>query len=125
MMGVLCQVPLRTVSESNSHTHWRVKAKRVAMQRRVVSLVLRPQVAAWKPMWPLVVSLTRVAPRALDDDNLRGCLKAARDAVADVLGIRDNDPRVTWTYAQTRGAPRAHFVRIEIETANQETASCF
>jgi hypothetical protein len=62
-----------------------------------------------------VIRLTRVtAPRGkiLDDDNLRGCLKAVRDGVADWLGINDNDPRVSWHYAQRNGT--AWGVEVEV-----------
>lgn len=51
---------------------------------------------------PCVVRLTRLSPGTLDDDNLRGALKAVRDGVADRLGVDDRDPRVTWEYAQER-----------------------
>jgi len=63
----------------------------------------------------VVVRLERVAPRALDDDNLRGALKAVRDAVAEALGIDDADPRVRWQYGQAvDGRPRFQAVRIQI-----------
>jgi hypothetical protein len=61
------------------------------------------------------IRLTRVTGprgRTLDDDNLRGCLKAIRDGVADSLSINDNDPRVSWYYAQRKGAAWA--VEVEV-----------
>lgn len=61
------------------------------------------------------VTLTRIAPRALDDDNLRGALKATRDGVADALGIDDRDARVEWRYTQERGNPRTYAVRVTVE----------
>jgi hypothetical protein len=54
---------------------------------------------------PLVVTLIRRSPRALDDDNLRSAAKAARDGIADYLGIDDRDPRVQWRYDQSFGPP--------------------
>lgn len=62
---------------------------------------------------PCVVTLTRISPRLLDDDNLRPALKAVRDGVADRLGVDDRDPRVEWRYAQRKGAQKA--VEVEME----------
>jgi hypothetical protein len=63
------------------------------------------------PALPVVVTLVRVGPRALDSDNLQFAFKAVRDGVADALGVKDHDPRVTWEYAQEKGA---YAVRIEL-----------
>ncbi len=103
-------VPVRTVSESNDRVHWRTRAKRVARQRFATLLVLRASKAT--PRLPLVVTLTRIAPRLLDDDNLRGALKGIRDQTAAWLSVDDRDPRVTWAYAQDRGAVRQYAVGI-------------
>jgi hypothetical protein len=51
----------------------------------------------------------------LDSDNLQASFKNCRDAVADRMDIDDADPRVTWRYAQEKGAPKEYAVRIEIE----------
>lgn len=90
-------IPIVTVSEANRRDHWRVKAKRVKAHRTAARLLC--------PVYPLpcIVTLTRVAPRALDDDNLRAALKSCRDGVADRLGIDDRDPRVEWRYGQAKG----------------------
>lgn len=61
------------------------------------------------------MTLTRIAPRELDGDNLQSSLKACRDGVADWLGVDDRDPRVTWSYAQRRGAP--HYYAVEVQVA--------
>jgi hypothetical protein len=65
-------------------------------------------------MPPYTVMLSRVAPRKLDDDNLRGALKAVRDGVADALGLDDRHPLIEWHYAQDRAGPREIGVRITI-----------
>lgn len=106
--------PLRTVSESNRREHWAPRAARVKAHRLVAFAYVTRHLLC--PL-PIVVTLTRVAPRALDDDNLRGCLKATRDGVADAFGVTDRDPRVTWRYEQRSGAPRAYAVEIRIEAA--------
>ncbi len=112
------EIPVRTVSESNAHEHWRARARRSKHARGIVAMALGLHVSS-SPLrlpdpLPLVVTLTRVAPRSLDDDNLRGALKATRDGVADWLGVDDRDPRVRWEYAQRRGAPRTYAVRVEV-----------
>lgn len=99
-------VPLVTVSEANAHVHWRGKAKRVANQRAVVGLALAPSRVLLRGRLrerDLVVLLRRVAPRALDSDNLASALKAARDAVAGVLGVDDRAPCVAWIVDQAKG----------------------
>jgi hypothetical protein len=70
---------------------------------------------SWRGSWPQTVTLTRIAPRAFDDDNLAASFKAVRDGVADALGVKDNDSRVRWVYAQRRGLPREYSVEIRIE----------
>ena len=113
--AVVCVVvPVRTISSSNAREHWAVRARRVKTERAAALLVLR---STGCPLWtaPLVVRLTRISgPRGktLDDDNLRGCLKAIRDGVADWLGVQDNDPRITWRYDQRKAD--AWGVEIEV-----------
>jgi hypothetical protein len=114
--------PIRTVSEANARECWQAKARRVAEQRFVTGAVLR---AGRVPALPCIVTLTRIAPRALDDDNGVGALKAVRDEVAWVLGLPiknakrriadDRDPRVEWKYAQRRGKAKEYAVEIQIE----------
>jgi hypothetical protein len=65
----------------------------------------------------VTIELTRVAPRQLDDDNLRGALKACRDGITDALGLRDDsDPRLVWSYSQARGKPREYAVRVTVSS---------
>ena len=54
---------------------------------------------------PIQITLTRIAPRRLDDDNLASGFKATRDGVADWLGIDDGAKRLEWRYAQRKGRP--------------------
>lgn len=108
---MMVALPIRTISEANTRSHWAARAARVKRQRTVVALTLR----AMRLHVPCVVTLTRVAPSSgLDDDNLRGALKAVRDGVADALGVDDRHPGVTWLYGQRRGSARAYAVEIVI-----------
>ena len=111
-------VPVRTVSEANAHEHWRARQKRAKAQRLAVGLVVKTALADESVQFPLMVTLVRIAPRALDDDNLLGALKHVRDAVAEALALpNDRDPRVSWGYAQQRGAPKEYAVIVGIERA--------
>jgi len=96
----------RLRSAANLREHWATKAKRVAEQRALGAMKVRQVTDAADRAGllaaGLVVTLTRIAPRALDDDNLASAFKAIRDGVADALGIDDRDPRVSWRYAQER-----------------------
>lgn len=97
-------IPLRTISASNERpAHWSDRSRRVKRERVPVGLLLRSEKIGLVG-FPMVVTLTRVAPRLLDDDNARGAMKASRDGVADALGIDDRDPRVEWRYEQRKGA---------------------
>ena len=117
-------LPLKVVNESNgSHGHWSAKARRRAQARSLVRLALPMHLRHGPRSWPVLVTLTRIAPSAgLDDDNLRVALKAVRDQVADELGLpSDRDPRVTWAYEQRRGSRkdmtlvRGYGVEVRIE----------
>uniref|UniRef100_C5CJN6 Uncharacterized protein n=1 Tax=Variovorax paradoxus (strain S110) TaxID=543728 RepID=C5CJN6_VARPS len=105
-------IPVRTVSTANAREHWRRVAERARHQRSTARMVFR--IAKAEPVLPCTVLLTRVAPRALDDDNLRGALKSVRDGVADWLGIDDRDPRVKWDYGQRKGPVKFYAVDVEV-----------
>lgn len=94
---------LKLVSLANQREHWRTRAKRAKGHRSVTLLLTRAALRHEVIRFPLSVVITRIAPRALDDDNLAGAAKSVRDGVADALGIDDRDPRVKWAVAQRRG----------------------
>src|SRR5690606_5472183 len=105
---------MRLKSEANAswHEHWGSRKKRRDNQKLVTAAELshhRP------PSAPCAVTLTRIAPRPFDSDNLARAFKAVRDQIANWLGIDDGDRRVQWHYRQERGAPKQHRVRIEWE----------
>lgn len=103
-----CLVPLRTKGPNGGHEHWRVLHRRRKHERKLAWL-LCPDASL-----PCVVTLTRLSAGTLDDDNLRGALKAIRDGVADRLGVDDADPRLRFEYAQER-CGRGHYgVRVDI-----------
>jgi hypothetical protein len=106
----LIELPLRIESVANKREHWSVRSRRTKAHRLAALAV---------PVHPLpcVVTLTRVAPRMLDSDNLQSGCKAIRDGIADRLGVADNDPRVRWEYRQTRGKRKEYALRVEITPA--------
>lgn len=103
---------LRLVSEANQREHWAKKHKRAQQHRGLIRWALGGRK---RPALPCVVTITRIAPRSLDSDNLVGSAKATRDGIADWLGVNDKDPLVVWNVRQERGAPKQYGVRVTIE----------
>lgn len=107
-------IPIRIESVANLREHWTQRAKRAGKHRADVHVGLR---AARMPhAVPCMVTLTRIAPRTLDGDNLQAGCKAVRDAVALYLTVDDADPRVTWRYEQEKGGTKEYALRIEIQS---------
>lgn len=106
-------IHIRTVSANVAYAgeHWSKRARRSKEQRWVVGATIGNHI---RGLVPCLVCLTRIAPRRLDDDNLRGSLKSIRDEVAKCLGVDDRDQRIEWVYRQHRGAPLEYAVRIEV-----------
>lgn len=129
---VVVRIPIRTVSEANQREHWRTKATRVRVQRLAVKLALMTtlrqagisaNVASPRAGEVLreflcakaLVTIARIAPRALDDDNASSSAKATRDSVAECLGVDDRDHRVGWCVEQRRGGVGEYAVEIRVE----------
>lgn len=114
-MRAHAEIPIRTKSSLNQREHWAAKARRVKAEREATYAMLMGQLRVLQAGEGATVTLTRVAPRLLDDDNLRGALKAVRDAIAFLLG-RDDKPGsgIEWRYAQKQGKPREYAVVAEV-----------
>ena len=99
----------------NSRGHWSKGYRENKKAKAAVALVLCRQE---RPALPVTVTLTRCAPRPLDDDNSVSSLKGVRDAVAKWLDVDDRDSRVTWKYAQRKckRADQGVVIRIEERT---------
>lgn len=115
-MRLTFTIPITTESMSNARLHWAVKAKKVKAQRTATAYRTPPALKALGPL--LVVTLTRVAPRELDDDNLRGALKGVRDQVASALGVDDRSRLVRWEYGQEKGE-----ASVRVDVAREQPAS--
>lgn len=113
-MDVTIRIPIRTQSEANMREHWAPKANRAKVQRQTVEWHVRAK--APPPDGPLDIYLTRIAPRALDGDNLQTSFKAIRDGIAKALGLRDDreGKHVDWFYSQERGQPKEYAVLVRI-----------
>lgn len=105
-------IPLKTVSEANAHTHWRLRQQRAKEQRAHVLthlLVNRETM----PRFPVRVTFTRLGTRTLDSDNLAGAFKHVRDTVAAFFRVDDGDERWGWVYQQEKAKEVG--IRITIE----------
>jgi hypothetical protein len=116
-LAVKVTVPVRIDSGLNMRVHWRVRANTNASHRAAAYFALRQHGVATPELMPCTVTITRVAPRELDDDNMVGGSKSLRDGVADWLGIDDRDKRVKWLYAQRRGKPKEYAAEVEVAAA--------
>ena len=118
-MAIKVEIPVRIESSLNLREHFRKKANRNSSHRASAWFALKG--AKVRPALPCTVTLTRIAPRQLDDDNLAGGFKSVRDGIADWLGVDDRDPRVKWRYEQERGKPRQYTAMATIETEEVTT----
>lgn len=109
------RMPLRAESLNVIHgMHWSKRSALAKMHRTYAWAAMREADTAPRLMGPVVVTLTRIAPREIDSDNCIGGLKATRDGIADWLGVPDNDPRVQWRYDQRKGQPKEYAVEVEV-----------
>jgi|SRR5208283_411141 len=115
------KMPIKTVSEANSNEHWSAKHKRHKEHRKIVAIYFRNV----EIVPPCTISLTRIAPRMLDDDNLVGSLKHVRDYIADCILpgyqmgradsiVNDGEFALRWEYSQEKGAPKEYAVKVEV-----------
>lgn len=138
-MKLAVEYDLETHSEANmrgaSIGAMRAKADRIKRQREATKAVLVRHFGAVVPPLHLCdggrvrankfgITITRIAPRELDDDNIGQAIKAVRDEAAAWCGVpNDRDPIYTWTVpapqerpAQEVYAERWQFVyRVRIE----------
>lgn len=114
MRAVVTVTALKTKS-LNVREHHYARARRVSAERLATAAALcAVDATAFRAAPAVRVTLTRVAPRLLDSDNMVGGLKGVRDEVAKWLKKSDAPGSgVEWIYSQERGAVG---VRIELET---------
>lgn len=112
-------VPIELQTGPNRRLHWAVRAAR-AKAERLATAAYGPLPWEWRRLAAeserFRVTLTRIAPRRVDDDNLQGLLKHVRDQVAKQLGIDDGSARLEWRYQQAKGP--APTVRVDVEATS-------
>ena len=112
---LICKIRLR--SAANISEHWsKARTIRIHQQKHIWS--------AWKVQGvdiklPVLITLTRMAPRTLDDDNLVTAFKSIRDIVADLItpglqpGRADNKEGIKFAYSQEKN--KQYSIRITLE----------
>jgi hypothetical protein len=107
MIPVACwTLNLKTVSESNCSEHWTKKSKRHKQQQFFIRTSFNKEVKNLQ--LPCKITLTRLANRKLDDDNLVSAFKWIRDQLADCIvpgkakGHADSDPRIKWSIRKNK-----------------------
>jgi hypothetical protein len=101
---IIWEMPIRTISESNSTWHWARKNKLHHIQKEWVRIFFFKE----KPiiLLPCEITIVRCSPRMLDCDNLPASLKYVRDSIADGIfpGLRpgraDGKKELIWKYGQ-------------------------
>jgi hypothetical protein len=129
MNHVHIKIPIRLAAEGNNVTklvkgkrkaeHWSDKAKRVNQQKFLTITYLKQVLPRFLDT-SINVTLTRHAPRKMDDDNIRMAFKAIRDAIAEYVtgcttpGRADSDERISWNYCQEKTTDKEHYITIDI-----------
>ena len=114
MTQIIINVPIRIRSEANIAAHWTAKYK----HRKSILKILNNYFPKEQLTPPCAVTLTRIAPRTLDYDNLVYSMKYIRDYVADKLvpnlaaGRADNTPGLSFFYDQRKGNPKEYSLEL-------------
>lgn len=110
-------------SEANLSEHYMVKSNRHRKQKKRAAMYFLPHKN--RVELPISIRMVRISPRTLDFDNLVYSLKWVRDSLAASLigglapGRADEDPRLTWDYAQEKGKPKEYAIRIELQDSTE------
>lgn len=94
-------LPIKTKPGLNAREHWRARASRTKSEREAAHLAFKATMRHGSAL-PCTITLVRLSAATMDDDNLPGAFKAIRDGIADALGVKDNNPAVTWRYDQRK-----------------------
>lgn len=112
---ILLAKGLRLDATLNARAHWSQTARKRAKERAVIDAALA-HVNRTEGPWRITIS--RIGPRRMDDDNVTASAKGVRDAVARWLGIDDGDERATWiTRAEVA---RGYAVRVQVDTQGRD-----
>lgn len=106
------ELPLKAQTNQNARLHPMARHRLTKRERELVGTFLPKH--RLRPL--LRITLVRIGPVELDDDNLQGSLKGTRDGIAAVLAIDDGSKLVEWKYDQ---APGLHAVRVIVEAIGE------
>jgi hypothetical protein len=121
LRSLVLDLPIKTVSEANKREHWGTVSKRKKAQRRELNLEWKNAVKGRSVRLPCVVTLTRIAPKLLDEgDNLNSAFKAIRDEIAALLGVDDSPSSpARFEYKQEAIGQRKYRVIISVVSTGQ------
>jgi hypothetical protein len=111
------EASMRVESVANKTEHWSKKFKRNKNQELIIKFML---IGQEKLKMPVRITLTRVAPRALDYDNLISACKHYVDVISDWIypglqpGRADGMKGMEWHYKQEKGRPKEYLLKINI-----------
>lgn len=135
MTKITWQIPLKTVSESNTSEHWTKSSKRHRVQQFFIRNLFSKETVQVPN--PCIITLTRLSPRFLDaEENLPMAFKWIKDEIGACLfpekvvyykkksgkiavnkGHADSDNSITWKYAQEKAKTMG--IKIEICSLTQ------
>lgn len=105
----------KTVSELNMREHWAVKNRRKKDQQESVAIAMLNALRGRKVQLPCSVTLTRIGPKKMDNDNLAGAMKHCQDQIARQLGVDDGDEsKVRFYHYQMPIGSRDYAVKVSI-----------
>ena len=116
-MVINVTLPIKIISEANTRCHWREKSARFKQHRQTARLMMAVEAGPAPGAPGIIITLTRIAPRELDDDNLASGFKGVRDGVADWLGIDDGSKRLKWLYEQRKGPAGVYEAEVAVDEA--------
>lgn len=115
---------LVTKTPNGSHGHWTTRHGRTKRERQLAKTALLYHTklrGLGGPPGSYRVTLTRCAPRMLDDDNLATSFKSVRDGVADWFGTDDRNPQLAWCVTQEKAKKHESGTRIRIEGRGEDS----
>ena len=115
LQKIVFNIPGHLPSRANERVHWRQRRRLSKSQRDIAHWhVLINRDPSVPLQMPLAVTMVRVSPRLLDDDNLATAFKNVRDGIADAFGVDDSPSGpIEWTCAQRKGSPACAEIQIE------------
>jgi len=118
-------IPIKLQSEANIRDKsWHISYKRKEKYIEAIRTALLIDPISI-PL-PVVLTLTRISPRALDLDNLLFAFKSIRDYVCDRLipglkpGRADDSDLIVIKYEQLRGKPKEYAIKIVLEPLKKD-----